>query len=70
VGLNFLFEVTLGRPDAIAKMQSVRVPHKLPVMLSKEEETRLIACVGHIKYQTALSLACGTGLRVGDLECR
>jgi integrase/recombinase XerD len=25
VGLNFLFEVTLGRPEVMAKMQSVRV---------------------------------------------
>ncbi len=67
VGLNFLFEITLGRPEAMAKMQSVRVPHKLPVVLSKEEVTRLIACVGHIKHQTALSLAYGTGLRVGEV---
>jgi site-specific recombinase XerD len=29
VGLNFLFTVTLGRPEAMAKMQSVRVPQKL-----------------------------------------
>jgi len=41
VGLNFLFEVTLGRPEAMAKMQSVRVPQKLPVILSKDEVTRL-----------------------------
>ena len=67
VGLNFLFEITLGRPEAMAKMQSVRVPHKLPVVLSKDEVTRLIACVGHIKHQTALSLAYGTGLRVGEV---
>lgn len=67
VGLNFLFAVTLGRPEAMAKMQSVRVPQKLPVILSKEEVTRLIACVGHIKHQTALSLAYGTGLRVGEV---
>ena len=67
VGLNFLFEVTLGRPEAMAKMQSVRVPHKLPVVLSKEEVTRLIAYVSHIKHQTALSLAYGTGLRVGEV---
>ncbi|OYU43139.1 MAG: hypothetical protein CFE44_20040 [Burkholderiales bacterium PBB4] len=40
VGLNFLFEVTLGRPEAMAKMKSVRVPQKL---------------------------ACGTGLRVGEV---
>ena len=25
VGLNFLFEVTLGRPEVMARMQSVRV---------------------------------------------
>ena len=67
VGLNFLFAVTLGRPEAMAKMQSVRVPHKLPVVLSKEEVARLLGAVGHIKHQTALSLAYGTGLRVGEV---
>ncbi len=67
VGLNFLFEVTLGRPEAMSKMQSVRVPQKLPVVLSKEEVTRLIACASHIKHQTALSLAYGTGLRVSEV---
>ena len=51
----------------MAKMQSVRVPHKLPVVLSKEEVARLIAAVGHIKHQTALSVAYGTGLRVGEV---
>ena len=30
------------------------------MILSKEEVTRLLACVGHIKHQTALSLAYGT----------
>jgi site-specific recombinase XerD len=48
-------------------MQSVRVPHKLPVVLSKEEVGRLLGAVGHIKHQTALSLAYGTGLRVGEV---
>jgi site-specific recombinase XerD len=67
VGLNFLFEVTLGRPEAMAKMQSVRVPQKLPVVLSKEEVTRLLGCVAHIKHQTALSVAYGTGLRVSEV---
>jgi site-specific recombinase XerD len=51
----------------MAKMQSVRVPHKLPVVLSKEEVARLLGAVGHIKHQTALSLAYGTGLRVGEV---
>jgi integrase/recombinase XerD len=66
-GLTFLFDVTLDRKDAMAKMQSVRMPHRLPVVLSKEEVARLIAAVGHIKHQTALSLAYGTGLRVGEV---
>ena len=66
-GLTFLFDVTLDRKDAMAKMQSVRIPHRLPVVLSKEEVARLIAAVGHIKHQTALSVAYGTGLRVGEV---
>jgi site-specific recombinase XerD len=67
VGLNFFFSITLGREEVMAKMQSVRVPHRLPVVLSKEEVARLLAAVGHIKHQTALSLAYGTGLRVGEV---
>lgn len=67
VGLNFLFSVTLGREEVMAKMQSVRVPHRLPVVLSKEEVARLLGAVGHLKHQTALSLAYGTGLRVGEV---
>ena len=66
-GLTFFFDVTLGRAEMMARMQSVRVPHKLPVVLSKEEVGRLLGAVGHIKHQTALSLAYGTGLRVGEV---
>lgn len=66
-GLTLFFDVTLGREDAMAKMQSVRVPHRLPVVLSREEVARLLGAVGHIKHQTALSLAYGTGLRVGEV---
>lgn len=66
-GLTFLFDVTLGCKDVMARMQSVRVPQRLPVVLSKDEVGRLIAAVGHIKHQTALSVAYGTGLRVGEV---
>ena len=41
-GLKFFFEVTLGRPELMAKMRPVHVPHKLPVVLSREEVARLI----------------------------
>ena len=59
VALNFLFTVTLGRPEAMAKIPSVRVPRKLPVVLNKDEVTRLLGCVSHIKHQTALSSSAG-----------
>jgi integrase/recombinase XerD len=42
-GLKFFFDVTLGQPELMAKMQHVRVPRKLPVILSPEEVGRLIA---------------------------
>lgn len=67
VGLNFLFDVTFRRPEVMAKMQSVRVPFKLPVVLSKQEVARLLAASANIKHQTALSVAYGTGLRVSEV---
>ena len=53
VGLNFLFDVTLRRPEVMAKMQSVRVPFKLPVVLSKEEVAHLLAATANIKHQAS-----------------
>jgi|GEM_PF-2456936 integrase len=66
-GLTFIFDVTFGRAEIMARMQSARVPHKLPLVLSKEEVARLLGGVGQINHQTALSLAYGTGLRVGEV---
>jgi integrase/recombinase XerD len=66
-GLKFFFDVTLQRPDAMSKMQPVPTPRKLPVMLSREEVARLIAAAPNIKYQTALSVAYGAGLRVSEI---
>ena len=45
-GLKFFFEVTLDRRDLMSKMRPVRVPYKLPVVLSREEAARLIAAAG------------------------
>ena len=49
------------------KMQPVRVPHTLPVVLSREEVARLIAAAGNLKHQTALSVAYGAGLRASEV---
>jgi len=66
-GLRFFFEVTLERADLMARMQSVRVPRTLPVILSRDEAARLIACAGSLKYQAALSVAYGAGLRASEV---
>jgi site-specific recombinase XerD len=66
-GLKFFFEVTLDRGALMAKMQPVRVPRTLPVVLSREEVARLIAAAPNLKSQTALSVAYGAGLRASEV---
>ena len=66
-GLKFFFDVTLDRRELIAKMRPVRVPRKLPVVLSRDEVARLIAAAGNLKHQTALSAAYGAGLRASEV---
>jgi integrase/recombinase XerD len=65
--LKFFFEITLGQPELMAKMQPVRVPRRLPVVLSPEETARLIAAVRNLKHQVALSVAYGAGLRASEV---
>jgi integrase/recombinase XerD len=65
--LRFFFGVTLERPDALAKMSPVREPRRLPVVLSREEVARLIDAAGKPKYQAALSVAYGAGLRASEV---
>ena len=66
-GLKFFFEITLKRPELMGKMQSLPVPHKLPVVLSRDEVARLIAAAGSPKYKAALSVAYGAGLRASEV---
>ena len=65
--LRFFFGATLDRPDALAKMSPVREPRKLPVVLSCEEVARLIEAAATPKYQAALSVAYGAGLRASEV---
>jgi site-specific recombinase XerD len=53
----------------MAKMQPVRLPRTLPVVLSPHEVARLIAAARNVKHQAALSVAYGAGLRASEV-CR
>ena len=66
-GLKFFFDVTLDRGELMARMQPVRVPHSLPVVLSREEVARLLAATDNVKHRAALSVAYGAGLRASEV---
>jgi integrase/recombinase XerD len=65
--LRFFFGVTLGRGDAEVGMTSVRLPQRLPVILSPEEVARLLDHAPGLKARAALSLAYGAGLRASEV---
>jgi site-specific recombinase XerD len=66
-GLRFLFEVTLDRPEALKKMSPLKVPQKLPTVLSTDEVQRLLEAAPGLKAQAALSVAYGAGLRASEV---
>jgi len=66
-GLRFFFETTLEQPEAMKRMSFVHVERKLPTVLSIEEVTRVLKAAPGIKYQAALSVAYGAGLRASEV---
>ena len=66
-GLKFFFEITLDRPEAMKKMHHVYQPRKLPEVLSLEEVARLLQATDSLKYQAALGVAYGAGLRASEV---
>ena len=66
-GLKFFYETTLERPEATTKLHHVYEPRKIPVILSLEEVTRLLQSAGSPKYQAALGVAYGAGLRASEV---
>lgn len=65
--LRFFFAITLDRVEVMARMQPVREPRTLPVILSREEVARLLAAAANLKHQTALAVAYGAGLRASEV---
>ena len=51
----------------MAKMHPVRMSRTLPIILSREEVSRLLDAAKNLKHRTALSVAYGAGLRVSEV---
>ena len=66
-GLSFFFKVTLDDANRLKNIKHVVQPRKIPEILSSEEVTRLIEAVDSPKYQAALSVAYGAGLRRNEV---
>ncbi len=66
--LRFLFTHTVDRPDLARKLVRIHHPRKLPVVLSRDEVSRLLNATTCLKHQAALSIAYGAGLRVAEVS--
>ena len=66
-GLRFFFETTLDCPERVRKMRHVHEPRTLPEILSVEEVTKILQSAGSLKYQAALSVGYGAGLRANEI---
>jgi integrase/recombinase XerD len=65
--LRFFFTHTIDRPDLARKLIRAVHPRNLPVVLSRDEVTRLLNATTCLKHQAALSVAYGAGLRVAEV---
>jgi integrase/recombinase XerD len=65
--LRFLYEVTLQREGVMTRIRCPKVPKKLPVVLSTDEVTRVLAAVASIKHRALLMTAYAAGLRVSEV---
>jgi len=63
---EFLYGVTLNRPEEVEKVAYARRPKKLPTVLSEQEMASLIDTIRHPKYRIALMTAYSAGLRVSE----
>ena len=66
-GLQFFYQVTLGRDERFEKLPCARAPRRLPTVLSRDELRRLFDVVGHHpKHKALLMTLYAAGLRISE----
>jgi integrase/recombinase XerD len=65
--VKFLYTVTLEMPWTDQQFTRMKVPDKLPVVLSAEEVMNFFRHIGLIKHRVALMLCYGSGLRSSEV---
>ena len=64
--VQFLYTVTLEMPWGSDRFVRMKVPEKLPVVLSQAEVTNLFRYIGILKHRAVLMLCYGSGLRISE----
>ena len=65
--LQFLYSVTLGKDQQLARVRCARLPRRLPTVLSRDEVRRLLAvAAGDLKHKALLMTLYGAGLRIAE----
>lgn len=67
-GLKFLINVALKRKDDMLIVEGRKREHPLPVVLSRDEIKRALACASaNIKHRSVIMTAYATGVRLSEL---
>jgi integrase/recombinase XerD len=64
--VKFLYTVTLDMPWSEEHFPRLKVPEKLPVVLSAGEVMQFFGCIGVLKHRAVLMLCYGSGLRIAE----
>ncbi len=64
--LQFLYRVTLKRPQAQFKLPRPRVPQRLPQILSREEVSAIFEHAANLKHRAFLMTTYAAGLRLSE----
>jgi integrase/recombinase XerD len=65
--IKFLYEHTLGRPEVVARIPYIKVPQKLPEILSGSEVDAILAALESIAYRAIVMTTYGAGLRISEV---